>query len=86
MLIWLRIRLGRGLWKEAKVLGTYRFPSGTAQVLQTADRRLHWTCDCEIFRRQGGHRQPVWCQHIDRAAARRSLDRLTRRVALAWGH
>jgi hypothetical protein len=85
MLMWLRIRLGRGLRKDAKVLGTYRFPTGTVQVLQTTDRQLHWTCDCEIFTRQGAHREPVWCQHIDRAAARRSLERLTRRAALAWG-
>ena len=65
-----------------EVLGTYSFPSRTVQVLKTQDDRILWTCDCDKFRRQDGQREPLWCKHIAKAAARRSLERLTRRVAV----
>ena len=68
---------------ENEVLGTYTFPSRTVQVLRTHDDRILWTCDCDKFRRQSGQREPLWCKHIAKAAARRSLERLTRRVALS---
>jgi hypothetical protein len=66
---------------NAKVLGTYLFSSRTVQVLQTRDEHIEWTCDCERFRSQGGRDTPLWCKHIAKAAARRSLERLTRRRA-----
>jgi len=68
-----------------EVLETYRFPSRTVQVLKTQDDRILWTCDCDKFRRQDGQREPLWCKHIAKAAARRSLERLTRRVSMARG-
>jgi hypothetical protein len=67
-----------------EVLGTYSFPSRTVQVLKTSGDRILWTCDCDKFRLQEGQREPLWCKHIAKAAARRSLERLTRRVAI--GH
>lgn len=67
---------------ENEVLGTYSFTSRTVQVLKTGDDHILWTCDCDKFRRQAGQREPLWCKHIAKAAARRSLERLTRRVAL----
>jgi hypothetical protein len=70
---------------ENEVLGIYSFPSRTVQVLKTHDDRILWTCDCDKFRRQAGQREPLWCKHIAKAAARRSLDRLTRRVAVVRG-
>jgi hypothetical protein len=76
----LRFRRRRDAQNE--VLGTYSFPSRTVQVLKTQDDRILWTCDCERFRRQGARREPLWCKHIAKAAARRSLERLTRRVAI----
>jgi hypothetical protein len=54
-------------------------------VLRTQDDRILWTCDCDKFRRQGSQREPLWCKHIAKAAARRSLERLTRRVAVSRG-
>ena len=68
-----------------EVLGTYSFTSRTVRVLKTQDDRILWTCDCEKFRRQDGQREPLWCKHIAKAAARRSLERLTRRVSGARG-
>jgi hypothetical protein len=70
---------------EPAVIGTYTFPSRTVQILQTQDERIQWTCDCEKFRRQTGSGEPLWCKHIAKAAARRSIERLTRRVAIARG-
>ena len=76
------IRLRRHKPVENEVLGTYSFTSRTVQVLRTEDDHILWTCDCDKFRRQGTQREPLWCKHIAKAAARRSLDRLTRRVAI----
>ena len=68
---------------DATVLGTYFFSSRTVQVLRTSDERIEWTCDCERFSRQGQRDTPLWCKHIAKAAARRSLERLTaRRIGL----
>jgi hypothetical protein len=64
-----------------EVLGTYSFTTRTVQVLRTGDDRILWTCDCDKFRRRNGQREPLWCKHIAKAAARRSLERLTRRVS-----
>lgn len=77
------IRFRRRREAANEVLGTYSFPSRTVQVLKTGDDRILWTCDCDKFRRQVKHREPLWCKHIAKAAARRSLERLTRRVAVA---
>ena len=79
------IRFRRRPDTQNEVLGTYNFPSRTVQVLKTQDDRILWTCDCDKFRRQGGQREPLWCKHIAKAAARRSLERLTRRVSVARG-
>ena len=79
------IRFRRRREQQNEVLGTYSFPSRTVQVLKTLDDRILWTCDCDKFRRQSNQREPLWCKHIAKAAARRSLERLTRRVSVARG-
>lgn len=75
------IRFRRRREAQNEVLSTYSFPSRTVRVLRTQQDRILWTCDCEQFRRQPSQREPLWCKHIAKAAARRSLERLTRRVA-----
>ena len=76
-----RLPKRQGRRGDATVLGTYLFSSRTVQVLRTSDARIEWTCDCERFRRQGQRETPLWCKHIAKAAARRSLERLsTRRI------
>jgi hypothetical protein len=64
-----------------EVLGTYTFPTRTVQVVLTEDDRIQWVCDCEKFQRWTSHKEPLWCKHIAKAAARRSIERFTRRVA-----
>jgi hypothetical protein len=81
----LRFRRRRGPGDEPAILGTYTFPSRTVRVLQTQDERIQWTCDCDKFRRQTAQREPLWCKHIAKAAARRSIERLTRRVTVSRG-
>jgi sugar lactone lactonase YvrE len=77
------IRFRRRPQPANEVLGVYTFPSRTVQVLKTQDDRILWTCDCDKFRRQSDQREPLWCKHIAKAAARRSLERMTRRVAVS---
>jgi hypothetical protein len=74
-----RLPKRQGRRGDTTVLGTYLFSSRTVQVLRTSDERIEWTCDCERFRRQGRRGTPLWCKHIAKAAARRSLERLTAR-------
>ena len=74
-----RLSKRQGRRGDTTVLGTYLFSSRTVQVLRTSDERIEWTCDCERFRRQGRLETPLWCKHIAKAAARRSLERLTAR-------
>jgi len=77
------IRFRRRPEAQNEGLGTYSYPSRTVQVLRTPENRILWTCDCEKFSRQGSAREPLWCKHIAKAAARRSLERLTRRVSVS---
>jgi hypothetical protein len=71
---------------DATVLGTYRLLGHTVHVLRTSEERIEGICDCEKFRRQGRRETLLWCKHIAKAAARRSLERLTaRRVGLPPG-
>lgn len=79
------IRMRRRRPVANEIIGTYSFTSRTVQVLKTADDHILWTCDCDTFRRQADRREPLWCKHIAKAAARRSLERLTRRVAVTRG-
>lgn len=79
------IRFRRRSEAPNEVIGTYSFTNRTVQVLRTQGDRILWTCDCDRFRRQNGQREPLWCKHIAKAAARRSLERLTRRVAVGRG-
>ncbi|HKT74531.1 MAG TPA: hypothetical protein VJQ47_16705 [Steroidobacteraceae bacterium] len=80
----MKLRIGkRPAPGRDEVLETYSFPSRTVQIVQGEGERIRWQCDCEKFRRWSSHREPLWCKHIAKAAARRSIERLTRRVASA---
>ena len=78
----LKLRRRPKLQAPVAVLGTYSFPTRTVQVVLTGDDRIQWICDCEKFQRWTTHKEPLWCKHIAKAAARRSIERLTRRVAI----
>jgi hypothetical protein len=74
-----RLPKRQGRRGDTTVLGTYSFSNRTVQVLRMSDERIEWICDCERFRRQDRLETPLWCKHIAKAAARRSLERLTAR-------
>jgi hypothetical protein len=76
----LRLRRRPRRQPPVTVLATYAFPTRTVQVVLTEDERIQWVCDCEKFRRWTAHKEAPWCKHIAKAAARRSIERLTRRV------
>jgi hypothetical protein len=78
----LRLRSRLKARATAEVLGTYSFTSRTVKVVLTEDDRIQWICDCEKFQRWTAQKEPPWCKHIAKAAARRSIERFTRRVAL----
>jgi hypothetical protein len=78
----LRLKRRVRLQPPVTVLATYAFPSRTVKVVLTEDDRIQWLCDCEKFKRWTAHKEPPWCKHIAKAAARRSIERLTRRVAV----
>ena len=78
----LRFRRRSKANNQVEVLGTYSFTSRTVKVVLTDDDRIQWVCDCEKFQRWTSHKEPLWCKHIAKAAARRSIERFTRRVAL----
>ena len=78
----LKFRMRLRARPKVEVLGTYSFPTRTVKVVQTEDDRIQWICDCEKFQRWTSHKEPLWCKHIAKAAARRSIERFTRRVAL----
>jgi hypothetical protein len=78
----LRLRRRPKIQPPHTVLGTYTFPTRTVHVVLMEDDRIQWICDCEKFRRWSTRKDPPWCKHIAKAAARRSIERLTRRVAV----
>lgn len=60
------------------LIGTYYFPQTTVQLRQSEHGQLQWSCGCEAFQRQHTLREQLWCEHIMRAAAERSIERLMR--------
>lgn len=58
------------------VIATYPFVRRTAQMLLLKDGRVRWTCDCENARRATRGDLPPWCKHIEKASAKRSVERL----------
>lgn len=63
--------------EPVEVIATYPFSRRTAQMLLLKDGRVRWTCDCDAARRSvRGGALPPWCKHIEKAAAKRSVERL----------
>ena len=59
------------------VLAVYEVGHWTVQLQEKADGRIQWVCDCEKFRSSATRNVPPWCKHVSKAAARRSVDRVT---------
>ena len=58
------------------IVATYPFSRRTAQMLLLSDGRVRWTCDCDTAVRSTRRNLPPWCKHIEKASAKRSVERL----------
>jgi hypothetical protein len=66
----------RPVEEPVAVIATYAFSRRTAQMVLLKDGRVRWTCDCENAIRSTRGDLPPWCKHIEKASAKRSVDRL----------
>jgi hypothetical protein len=80
MLCDMRLRLfrRRAVEETGEVIASYPFTRRTAHMLLLKDGRVRWTCDCETAQRSVSRNLTPWCKHIEKAAAKRSVDRLFR--------
>jgi hypothetical protein len=67
--------------QEALLIRTHHFPEATVQLHQGERGQLRWSCSCPAFQQEHPLREELWCEHIMRAAALRSIERLIRRRA-----
>ena len=74
----LRLFRRRPVQESGTVIATYPFTRRTAQMLLLKDGRVRWTCDCDTAQRSVSRGLTPWCKHIEKAAAKRSVDRLFR--------
>jgi hypothetical protein len=68
------------------VIATYPFSRRTAQMVLLKDGRVRWTCDCETAIRSTRGDLPPWCKHIEKASAKRSVERLFGETHVAKHH
>ena len=66
----------RRVEEPVAVIATYPFSRRTAQMVLLKDGRVRWTCDCEMALRSTRGDLPPWCKHIEKASAKRSVERL----------
>lgn len=74
----LRLFRRRPVEEPGTVIATYPFTRRTAQILLLKNGCVRWTCDCEAAQRATARNLTPWCKHIEKAAAKRSVDRLFR--------
>jgi hypothetical protein len=74
----LRLFRRRPVEEPGTVVASYPFTRRTAHMLLLKDGRIRWSCDCETAQRCIGRNLTPWCKHIEKAAAKRSVDRLFR--------
>jgi hypothetical protein len=74
----MRFRLRGQMRPEALLIETYHFPRTTVQLHQAGRGQLRWSCNCAAFQQEHTLREELWCEHIMRAAALRSIGRLMR--------
>jgi hypothetical protein len=72
----LRLFRRRPVEEPVAVIASYAFPRRTAQMLLLKDGRVRWTCDCDNAVRSTRGNLPPWCKHIEKASAKRSVERL----------
>ncbi|HVY80397.1 MAG TPA: hypothetical protein VG994_05390 [Steroidobacteraceae bacterium] len=84
----MRLRLFRRRPAEepVAVIATYPISRRTAKVVLLKDGRVRWTCDCEVALRSARGNLPPWCKHIEKASAKRAIERLFGETRVAKHH
>jgi hypothetical protein len=70
----------RPLTRERPVeslISQYGIGQRVVELVRLADGCTRWVCNCESYQSSAGSVQGPWCKHVAKAAAIRSIERLT---------
>ena len=63
--------------QRLQLLSSYRIGQRTVDYVLLGDGSTRWVCDCEDYQTSCNCPQGAWCKHVAKAAAIRSIERLT---------
>ena len=58
-------------------ISQYGIGQRIVELVRASDGHTRWICNCERYRASLGAAQGPWCKHVAKAAAIRSIERLT---------
>jgi len=67
----------RALRRPVRSISRYGVGPRQVELLCLSDGSVTWACNCERFSASAGTVYGPWCKHIAKAAAIRSIERLT---------
>ena len=59
------------------LISQYGIGQRVVEFVRLADGCTRWVCNCESYQSSAGSVQGPWCKHVAKAAAIRSIERLT---------
>ena len=59
------------------LISQYGIGQRVVELVRLADGCTRWVCNCESYQSSAGSAQGPWCKHVAKAAAVRSIERLT---------
>ena len=59
------------------LISQYGIGQRVVELMRLADGCTRWVCNCESYQSSAGSAQGPWCKHVAKAAAIRSIERLT---------
>ena len=63
--------------QSLQLLSSYRIGQRTVDYVLLADGSTRWVCNCDDYQSACNCPQGAWCKHVAKAAAIRSIERLT---------
>lgn len=73
----LRVLSRREPHRPEAAISRYEVGPRTVELVRLSDGSVAWTCNCERFAASAGAAYGPWCKHVAKAAAIRSIERLT---------
>ncbi len=67
----------RALLRPERSISRYGVGPRLVELVRLSDGSVAWTCNCERFSASAGTAYGPWCKHVAKAAAIRSIERLT---------